>query len=135
MKRLVLILLVVCLLTGCGPQGELPSAEKEAQAETSKAVNIYIANSSVEQQTEGAVKVYVPEDATYIGMATMGDKVVLASDLTELILMDAESGDLGASIKVGETIVRAWRQLLPGRWSGTGVFGYPAAAESQGGDS
>ena len=104
MKRLVLILLVVFLLAGCNPQGDLPSAEAETPAEVSKAVNIYIANSSVEQQTGGAVKVYVPEEATYIGMSTMGEHVVLATDLTELILMDAETGDLGASIKVGETI-------------------------------
>lgn len=104
MKRLVLILLAVILLTGCTSQKELPSDQKETQAETINAENIYIANSSVEQQTGGAVKVYVPEDATYIGMATMGEQVVLATDLTELILMDGETGDLGASIKVGETI-------------------------------
>lgn len=104
MKRLVLILLVVLLLAGCNSKGELPSAEKETQAVENKAENIYIANSSVEQQTGGAVKVYVPEEASYIGMATMGDQVVLATDLTELILMDGETGDLGASIKVGETI-------------------------------
>lgn len=104
MKRLVFILLAVLLLAGCAAKEEMIPAETEPAAETAGPVNIYIANSSVEQQTGGAVKVYVPEDATYIGMSTMAGNVVLVSDLTELSLMDAETGDLGTSIKVGETI-------------------------------
>ena len=104
MKRLILVLLAVFMLAGCAPKEELSSGEKEVQAEQTQNVNIYIANSSVEQQTKGAVKVYVPEEDTYIGMSTMGENVVLATDLTQLILMDGETGDLGASIKVGEPI-------------------------------
>lgn len=104
MKRLVLILLAVLLLAGCAAKGETIPGETAAAMQTSESNNIYIANSSVEQQTGGAVKVYVPEEATYIGMSTMGENVVLVTDLTELILMDAQTGDLGASIKVGETI-------------------------------
>ena len=104
MRRLLLILLAVALLAGCAPQGSISPAETDPSTVETGPTNIYIANSSVEQQTNGAVKVYVPEDATYIGMATMGDNVVLVTDLTELILMDAETGNLGASIKVGETI-------------------------------
>lgn len=104
MKRLILVLLAVFMLAGCAPKEELSSGEKEVQGEQTQNVNIYIANSSVEQQTKGAVKVYVPEEDTYIGMSTMGENVVLATDLTQLILMDGETGDLGASIKVGEPI-------------------------------
>lgn len=104
MKRLILVFLAVFMLAGCAPKEELSSGEKEVQAEQTQNVNIYIANSSVEQQTKGAVKVYVPEEDTYIGMSTMGENVVLATDLTQLILMDGETGDLGASIKVGEPI-------------------------------
>lgn len=103
MKRLLLILLAMLLLAGCGEQGQKPQ-QTEPVAESTEPVSIYIANSSVEQQTGGAVNVYVPEDATYIGMATMAGKVVLVSDLTKLTLMDAQTGVLGTSIKVGETI-------------------------------
>ena len=103
MKRLLVIVLAVLLLAGCGAQGQLPG-QTEPVEETSKSQSIYIANSSVEQQTKGAVKAYVPEDGVYIGMATMAGKVVLASDLTKLILVDAETGEVGTSIKVGETI-------------------------------
>jgi len=104
MKRLVLILLAVLLLTGCTAQEEVAPTETEPVVEVTKPVSIYMANSSVEQQSGGAVKVYVPEDGNYIGIATMGDHVVLVSDLTKLTLMDKETGQLGASIKVGETI-------------------------------
>lgn len=104
MKRLVLILLTLLLLTGCGAQQEITTPETDPTVEPAAPVSIYMANSSVEQQTGGAVKVYVPEEGTYIGMATMDDKVVLVSDLTKLILMDSETGELGPSVKVGETI-------------------------------
>ena len=103
MKRLIFILLGILLLTGCRAQQTVIPENEETVAPT-EAVNLYIANSSVEQQTGGAVKAFVPEDANYIGMATMNGNVVLVSDLSKLTLMDAKTGDLGASIKVGETI-------------------------------
>ena len=102
MKRLVWMLLAALLLTGCSAQRSfIPEESTEAPTEP---VSLYIANSSVEQQSGGAVKVYVPEEANYIGMAAMADKVVLVSDLSELTLMDSETGQLAGSIKVGEPI-------------------------------
>ena len=104
MKRLLLILLLVLLLTGCGPKTEVFPQATEATEEATEPVSLYIANSSVEQQTSGAVTVYVPENGKYIGMTTMAGKVVLVSDLSELTLIDAQTGALGNSVKVGETI-------------------------------
>ena len=103
MKRFVLIILVVLLLTACGARTEV-TERTEPTVENVETVSIYMANSSVEQQTGGAVKAYVPEEANYIGLATMAGKVVLASDLTKLTLVDAQTGELGTSIKVGEMI-------------------------------
>ena len=104
MKRvLLLILVMLLLLAGCA--AEEPVVETtEATVPATEPVSIYMANSSVEQQTGGAVKVYVPESDTYIGMAAMAGDVVLVSDLTKLTLMDGETGQLGTSIKVGESI-------------------------------
>ena len=92
MKRLLLILALVLLLAGCAPKTEVFPQATEPTEETTEPVSLYIANSSVEQQTGGAVKVYVPEAGEYIGMATMAGKVVLVSDLSELTLIDAENG-------------------------------------------
>ena len=104
MKRIVLVLLAVLLLTGCAAGEKTENTPAEPVVEATTPVSIYMANSSVEQQTGGAVKVYVPQDGTYIGMGAMNGKVVLVTDLTQLILMDAQTGELGASVKVGETI-------------------------------
>lgn len=104
MKRLVWILLaMLLLLAGCSGGAADPS-ETDITVPVTEPVSIYMANSSVEQQTAGAVTAYVPESDNYIGIATMGSDVVLVSDLSELILMDGESGQLKRSIKVGETI-------------------------------
>ena len=58
MKRLIWIMLaVVLLLAGCGKEEvELP-AETETTVPVTEPVVIYMANSSVEQQTGGAVRV------------------------------------------------------------------------------
>ena len=104
MKRLIPILLAMLLLAACGAKEEVIPQQPVAVVEPTTPVSLYMANTSVEQQTGGAVKVYVPEDGTYIGMETMDDKVVLVTDLSKLILMDSQTGELGASIKVGETI-------------------------------
>ena len=104
MKRVIWILLAaVLLLAGCSMQEAVPE-EIETTVPPTEPVIIYMANSSVEQQTGGAVKVFVPEDDTYIGMASMGENVVLVSDLSKMTLMDSQTGELGASIKVGERI-------------------------------
>ena len=105
MKRFLWILLVMLLLlSGCSQQEEVMPVETETTVPVTEPVVIYMANSSVEQQTGGAVKVFVPEEDTYIGMAPMGENVVLVSDLSKLTLMNSQTGQLGASIKVGERI-------------------------------
>ena len=103
MKRLLFLVLVVFLLAGCGKQE--PAQEiTEPTVEVTEPVSIYMPASSVEQQTRGAVTVYVPEKDNYIGMGVMGEDVVLVSDLSKLTKVYGEDGVLGNSIKVGETI-------------------------------
>lgn len=104
MKRFVWILLaLLLLLAGCSGENNDP-AEMEITVPVTEPVSIYMANSSVEQQTGGAITAYVPESDTYIGLAAMGSDVVLVSDLSELTLVNGENGQLKSSIKVGETI-------------------------------
>ena len=104
MKRLILILLALLLLAGCSTEIEKLPAPTEPAPETAEAESIYMANTSVEQQTNGAVKVYVPEDGKYIGMGAMDGKVVLVTDLSKLILVDGQTGEVEQTLKVGETI-------------------------------
>lgn len=115
MKRIVLVLLaVMLLLAGCSAKEaeETTPTETEPVVEVTEPVSIYLPNSSVEQQTGGAVKVFVPEEANYIGLAAMNGDVVLASNLTKLTLVDGETGELTASIKVGEEISCAPTDLV-----------------------
>ena len=103
MKRFLWILLVMLLLlSGCSQQEEVMPVETETTVPVTEPVVIYMANSSVEQQTGGAVKVFVPEEDTYIGMAPMGEHVVLVSDLSKLTLMDSETGELGSGLSLAE---------------------------------
>lgn len=103
MKRVLLLILVVLLLAGCGAQEPVPEVT-EPPVTATEPVSIYLENSSVEQQTGGAVKVYVPEKDNYIGMAAMNGNIVLVSDLTRLTLVNGQTGELGTSIKVGDSI-------------------------------
>ena len=115
MKRIVLLLLVVLLLAGCSAKKaveETTPVETEPVVEVTEPVSIYLANSSVEQQTNGAVKVFVPEEDNYIGITAMNGDVVLATNLTKLILVDGETGEIGASIKTGEKISAAPKDLV-----------------------
>ena len=104
MKRLVWILLAMfLLLAGCSGESKDPT-EEEITVPVTEPVSIYMANSSVEQQTSGAVTVYVPERDNYIGLAATGTDVVLVSDLSKLTLINGENGQLKNTLKVGETI-------------------------------
>ena len=102
MKRIFLFLLAL-LLTGCGALSKTEATEDAAVAQFSMPTTLYVADSPVERNTAGAVKTYhLPENC--IDIAAMDGTVVLVTDLSRLILMDAETGELGTSIKTGERI-------------------------------
>ena len=103
MKRVLVFLMALLLLTGCAAGGNVEEAQSETVAEPTKPSSFYVENSPIEQQTEGAVKAYKLEEPC-TGIAAMGGNVVLVTDLSKLILMDAETGEPGRTIKVGETI-------------------------------
>lgn len=103
MKRVWIILMMVLLLAGCAARKEQVAEQTEPVAEFVKPISLYVPDSSIEQQTAGAVKVYEPQE-NCIGAAALDGKVVLVTDLSKLILMDSETGELGTAVKVGETI-------------------------------
>lgn len=102
MKRLIVILLALLMLTGCAQDA---SEVKDTQpTQPPEPEGIYIANSSVEQQSGGAVRAYLPEAGNYIGLAAMGENVVLVSDLSALTLLEGEKGIIKNTLKAGESI-------------------------------
>lgn len=103
MKRVLVFLMAVLLMTGCAVGENVDETQAAPVAEFMKPGSLYMENSPIEQQTAGAVKVYKLEEPC-IGIAAMDGNVVLVTDLSKLILMDSETGELGAAIKVGEMI-------------------------------
>lgn len=102
MKHLVWILLAALLLTGCGIK--TPTDEADAPVAVSEPVSLYMANTSVEQQTGGAVTAYVPEAAEYLGMAAMDGNIVLVTGQSRLVLLDGEKGSVITSVDLGATL-------------------------------
>lgn len=102
MKRVLLILLAL-LLTGCGIRPESEVTQTTAAPQFSKPATFYVEGSAVEQQTAGAVKAYKLEE-NCIEIAALDGDVLLLTDLSKLILMDRETGELGASVKVGASL-------------------------------
>ena len=102
MKRFLLILLALMLLTGCGVDEPVQQATQPAQP--TEPAGLYIANGATEQQTGGAIRAYMPDGNNYIGLAMMGENPVLISDLSALTMLEGEKGLVKASLKAGESI-------------------------------
>lgn len=103
MKRILVFLLTMLLLTGCVAGENVEETQAATVAEFTKPSSFYVENSPIEQQTAGAVKVYQLEESC-TGIAAVGGNVVLVTDLSKLILMDSQTGEPGTAIKAGETI-------------------------------
>ncbi len=94
MKNVILISsLLLVLLTGCATQQD-PETTEQTAAATTEAVyqGLYVQNSQIEQQTQGAVRRYdLP--GSYSWMSMVGDKLLLAAggsdtELTTLVGTD-----------------------------------------------
>lgn len=97
MKRMAIILLACLLLSACGTDGaESGPTESTGPEET----GLYIPNSAVEQQTEGAVRVYSLDEINCTGLFDLGNKLLLVSDDREMILFDKELCRVSAELKV-----------------------------------
>lgn len=96
MKRvLILLLMAALLLAGCArevPEPSTPTGETESN-------DLYTPDSSIEQQTGGAVRTYTLETNNYFGLYSMGANLLVAGEGKLMVL----SGDGGEQIAVLET--------------------------------
>lgn len=100
MKRLLLIVLAVLLLAGCGrkPQST-QSTEDSSQTDTTNC--LYIPDSSAEQQTGGAVRVYELENDTYFNLRGIGSRLLVMGQ-KGLTVLTGEQGGVTAKLETGD---------------------------------
>lgn len=100
MKRILLILLAVLLLAGCGRRGQnTPGDEDATQSEAT--TGLYIPNSAEEQQTGGAVRTYGLEKDNYTGLYGMGSHLLLAGQ-KGLTVLTGQVGEVTARLETGD---------------------------------
>jgi len=99
-KKLIPILLVLLLLSGCGKNPAQPAAQLPQATEiqdTEVLVSLYDADSEAETQTDGAVRVYPLGDELYTGLLPCGKKLLVVSGGGELTLLQGERGEIAAT--------------------------------------
>lgn len=100
MKRLLPIILLLLLLTGCGgsvaPETSAPTAATTEP--TAPPVNLYDPDSEAETASDGAVQAYPLGEETYVGVYPMGDKLLLQSSDGLLTLLQGDHGEVAATV-------------------------------------
>ena len=91
-RTLVAVLSLMLLLAGCKGGDMSETTENTTVTETTPQ-GIYISDSAIEQQTQGAVRAYQLESDSYSWLAAIGDKLLLASGEgnTELTLLTGDT--------------------------------------------
>lgn len=123
MKRLLLILLTVAMLAGCG--GKTPPPATEATQIPIDTDNcLYVQGSPAEQQTGGAVWAYSLENDTYFNMYTMGSHILLVHQ-KGLTVLTGQYGEKTASLATEELRANSVVDIAP-----TGIAYYSPNSRS-----
>lgn len=102
MKRLIWILIAMVLLTGC----DRPQEETTQPAVATEPSGFYQPESTMEQQTGGAVRAYPLESAAYTDLEIMGSKLLLLEHGNMTVLQ-------GERCEPAATLVTGSAQLNP----------------------
>lgn len=104
MKRLLLILLVLFLFSGCSDKAIQETSDPSTEPTETEATSpgLYIPDSIVEQHTGGAVRAYGLDSNEYSWVMPMRDKVLLlsANDPKEMIVLAGDTGRVLASVPI-----------------------------------
>lgn len=96
MKRILLLLLAVLMLAGCAKKA--PPEPTTPPSPTENTNDIYVPDSVVEQQTEGAVTNYALPTGTWFGISEIGNNLLLTGEGNLLVL----SGEKGEAVATQE---------------------------------
>lgn len=103
MKRMIMLLLALLLLTGCAAQPVETTVATEPPTEP-EPQGLYDPDSTLEAQTKGAVRVYPLEQEGVAEIALMGNRLLLINaDKTLTVLQGALAEEL-ATLKIQEQI-------------------------------
>ncbi len=100
LKRLICFALAVVMLTGCAST-ETPAPTEE----TAQIRQLYQADSAVEQQTQGAIRLYALDAAQYTYLRPIGNQLLLAQigEQSTLTTISGMEGTVGSSLTVSKT--------------------------------
>lgn len=126
MKRLLILFLAVLLLTGCGTQTsqETTAGTTEATVEETtvpEATGLYEENSTVEQQTKGAVRAYALEGNAYTGLLAMNDRLLLVAADGTLTVLRGEKCEVVATADTDLSAAWSGQELRAGE-QGVGYY-------------
>ncbi len=106
MKRIFLILLVLLVLAGCAVDDPAETTTTTPTVPPTEPKGTYIANSTLEQQSDGAIRVYLPEGGDCIGITAVGGNLVMITDKMTLVMLEGENGLVKATLKLDENLHR-----------------------------
>ncbi len=102
MKKLLIIGLALLLLTGCGIHK--PTEPSVTEPTLPPPTGMYEPDSTVEQQSGGAVRAYPLESDDYVGLASMGNKLLLIGYEGELTVLSGDLCEPVATVNAGRNL-------------------------------
>lgn len=101
MKRLLMIFLTALMLAGCSGKGEPTEITEDTTPQMTESEYHYVADSSVEQHTDGAVRAYSLNADTYFGLRSMGSNLLIMGN-KGLTVLSGEKGEATAKLQTGD---------------------------------
>ena len=109
MKRILLILAVMALLAGCSQP--VKQTEENTKIVPSAIHIAYMPNSSLEQETEGALRFYaVPKDVEQLEMQKNG--LVLIDSIGQIAVVSEENGSVISSNATEQTVLSVQNESI-----------------------